>query len=984
MFRMKTQTKLIIVMCLVLCVFIIGLKFLYYSEGKRALLQIEESSKDREKLLKELIEVLGDPARSFSYDYSLWDDMLSFAKTGDTEWAHENIDASLYTFNSSMAIIYNLNGDKIYGVTRPEFSSVLSDSILNQVFVTSCKTKLFAHYFIPTSHGVMEIHIAPIQPSDDDKRLCPPRGHFVVGQMFDSNYVAVLERILQANIYITNDSIKSIQNQNIDNGPSDGVFKYSYCLHGANDKHIAEIVCKSESPTYLAIRQADNGRLIYLILFCSAILLILLVSLYIWVSKPLKYVMDCLTSNEPGHLNYLRRSGLEFTKIGELISTFFNQNTELEEEIAERRKSEDALIQEKLFTDAVIDSIPGPFYVLDTNGLNVRWNKAQEELTGLPSEEMAGVSALNVIYEDDREKVAQKIREAFASGFAEVESRVITPDKAVHNYYFSGRTMKTENDIYIVGTGTDMTERIKAENALMDRESLLKATLESTADGILVVDRDGKVTHQNKRFQELWHIPADLIAKRDDDKLIAFVLDQLKDPLAFVEKVKALYGSTDESFDVLEFVDGRVFERYSCPLIREENIIGRVWSFRDVSSRIKDEKDRHELQEKLERAGRFESLGLLAGGVAHDLNNMLGPIVGYSELLMKDIGSDSKAGTRVKKIIRSAEDAAVVIQDLLTLARRGRYEMHQLSINQVVNSYLESPSFEKLKEQFPLIATQVNLQPDIAMIHGSEAHLGKAVMNLVTNAFEAMPAGGTLTIMTEKIHLDYLISGFQNIDSGDYIILRVKDTGAGIAKEDIEKIFEPYFSKKKMGNSGSGLGLSVVYGIIKDHKGYYDVLSEIGKGTEFVLYFPISHETIIPDKIETEQIRGGSELILIVDDSADQRELAAEIVASLGYGIKTAENGHQALEILADNQFDLVMLDMIMEPNFDGLDTYNQIQNISPDLKAIVVSGFSATQRVQKMLELGASAYVKKPYNIESLAQALRNALDGKTAVVAK
>ena len=309
------------------------------------------------------------------------------------------------------------------------------------------------------------------------------------------------------------------------------------------------------------------------------------------------------------------------------------------------------------------------------------------------------------------------------------------------------------------------------------------------------------------------------------------------------------------------------------------------------------------------------------------------------------------------------------------MARRGRYEMGSIDINDIVEAYLDSPSFVKLTEKHQDVKTIINLQKPIDYMTGSFHHLLKVFMNLIVNAFDAMPEGGELTIESKQRHVEKLLSGYEKIEKGDYIILSVRDTGMGIDPKNFAKILEPYYSKKKMGTSGSGLGLSVVYGIVKDHKAYYDILSDIGKGAEFILYFPVSEEKN-EQKAVAERKMNGSETILVVDDMEEQKEMTAELLTSLNYRVTTACNGREAVKYLKNHQVDLVMLDMIMENDFDGLDTYREIIKIHPGQKAIIVSGFSATDRVQEMIKLGAGEYVKKPYTRETLGIAVKNILN--------
>ncbi len=407
------------------------------------------------------------------------------------------------------------------------------------------------------------------------------------------------------------------------------------------------------------------------------------------------------------------------------------------------------------------------------------------------------------------------------------------------------------------------------------------------------------------------------------------------------------------------------------------NIYGK-----NISKLKKIEENERKLQIELVNAERIKSLGLLAGGVAHDLNNMLGPLVGYPELILRKLPDDSPFRDQIKKIGSSAKDAASVIQDLLTLARRGRYEMVVTDLNKVITEYLDSPGFEQIKEENPEINYVIDLESEKQLIKGSSPHLAKVVMNLVVNAVDAMSGNGTLTISTRTQDLDKLFSGYSSINACEYVVFKVQDTGNGIESEDIKKIFEPYYSKKTMqGSRGSGLGLSVVYGILQDHGGYYDVFSEVGKGTEFVLYFPVPAESQEFKDI-SEVLPEGVETILVVDDDDGQRELIQQVLSTFGYDVTTARNGTEAVKLIESKSFDLVVLDMIMEPGFDGLDTYKRIIELSPGQKAIIVSGFSATSRLEEALKLGVGQLVKKPFELKLLATAVRSELDKQEAGV--
>ncbi len=384
------------------------------------------------------------------------------------------------------------------------------------------------------------------------------------------------------------------------------------------------------------------------------------------------------------------------------------------------------------------------------------------------------------------------------------------------------------------------------------------------------------------------------------------------------------------------------------------------------------------LEERLRRAQKMEALGTLAGGVAHDLNNILTGIVTYPDILLMQLPEDSPLAKPVRIIQQSGQRAADVVQDLLTLARRAIGTREPLNLNGIIRDYLDSPECQKLLLENPDIKVETRLSHDLMNMKGSPTHLSKTVMNLFTNAIEAMPSGGKLYISTENCYLDEPVAGYDHIDPGDYIKLLIRDTGEGISENDLPHIFEPFYTKKVMGRSGSGLGMAVVWGTVKDHNGYIDIQTEVGKGTSLSIYFPVTRsapEQETGNSADINELKGNGK-ILVVDDMDEQREIASSILRRLGYDVETVPCGESAIELCREKEFDLLLLDMIMDPGIDGLETYEAIVKIRPGQKAIITSGFSETDRVKKALDLGAARYIRKPYTFDKLARAVRDALD--------
>lgn len=392
----------------------------------------------------------------------------------------------------------------------------------------------------------------------------------------------------------------------------------------------------------------------------------------------------------------------------------------------------------------------------------------------------------------------------------------------------------------------------------------------------------------------------------------------------------------------------------------------------------KEVTERRRAEEKLVRAEKLEMIGTLAGGVAHDLNNILSGIVSYPDLLLLQLPADSPLRKPMQTIKESGEKMAAIVQDLLTLARRGVAVKEPVNLNQLISDYLASPEFSLLATRHPGVRVQVDCAPDLFAILGSPVHLAKTLMNLVTNAAESMEGGGVIRLFTENRSVDHSLALYERIGQGEYAVLKVEDQGVGIRPEDMDKIFEPFYTSKKMGRSGTGLGMAVVWGTVKDHQGYIDCESRVGSGTRFTLYFPVTpqvHRQRL-DAAPPEDWRGRGERILVVDDVEEQRQIASSILSELGYRVVLAASGEEAADLARTERFDLLLLDMILGPGMDGLDTYKRWLALHPGQKAVITSGFSETERIAEALRIGVGRYIKKPYTIAKLGEAIRKELD--------
>lgn len=399
-----------------------------------------------------------------------------------------------------------------------------------------------------------------------------------------------------------------------------------------------------------------------------------------------------------------------------------------------------------------------------------------------------------------------------------------------------------------------------------------------------------------------------------------------------------------------------------------------VAAFRDISARKHDEMSRLKMQEELTNAQRMESIGLMAGSVAHDLNNILTAIVTFPELLLLKMESGEKYREDIDRIRKAGKQAADVVADLLTVARGATCRREPRLLNQIVHEYRESIDFSQLQQDHPGTAITFCLDGQLANIEASTVHLTKSLINLVVNGVEAAGPNGKIVITTENRCLHAMKDGYEAIPAGSYVVLSVQDSGPGIADEDLPRIFEPFFSRKKLGRSGTGLGLTVIWNTIRDHHGYIDLTSG-PDGSRFELYFPVCRDQAQPNPqcTFTPPPAGNGEKVLVVDDESGQLDVTAALLKRLGYTPVIANDGETALEYLKKEPVDLLLLDLWMEPGINGYETYRQALQIRPDQKAILASGYFRPGDRETALSLGIRQQLTKPYSIQSLAYALHD-----------
>ncbi len=644
-------------------------------------------------------------------------------------------------------------------------------------------------------------------------------------------------------------------------------------------------------------------------------------------------------------------------------------------DISSRKRTEEKLKHVSSRNQAILAAIPDIIMEVDKNKIYTWANRAGYQFFG------KDVIGKNAEYYFEGEQDTLTLVNHLFKGDEEVvyvESWQRRNDNQVRLLAWWCRVLKDiqGNTVGALSTARDITEIKQAEQSLLNSERKYRSLIEAMRDGVGYTDLDENILFANNSMCRIFGYTRDELVGMNLRDIV--VKDDLDKVYAGTRRRRSRRYDQYEISIIRKNGEHRQISASITPLLNDiGKVIGSVGILADISEMKKAEEEKRQLKEKLIRAQRMESLGVLAGGVAHDLNNILGPLIAYPDIIKMDLPEDSRIAQQVTRMEKSALRAVDIVQDLLTMARRGRYEMSPLNINTVIEDYLSSADFSNAKTKHPEIEVIMTLDKSIPPVHGSYAHLSKVVMNLAINAIEAMPGGGELTLKTEHKNIEQLIGGFDNIETGEYAIITVSDTGLGIDEKDLKHMFEPFYSKKEMGRSGSGLGLAIVYGVLKDHNGYIDVISKLNEGSNFIIYLPIVN---VDEELEEKPVIDirGNERILIVDDIEEQRELASTMLSTLGYTVEVMPEGRSAVEFITKNDVDLVVLDMIMENDFDGLDTYKEMVKYKPGQKAIIASGYAQTDRVREAESIGVSKYIRKPYTMQKLGKAIREVLEVK------
>jgi len=689
-----------------------------------------------------------------------------------------------------------------------------------------------------------------------------------------------------------------------------------------------------------------------------------------------------------GEIWHTRRDGTEFPALmhNALVRDSSGQPVGMVAsllDITERKQSEQSLREERNYSDKTINSLPGIFYMLDSQGAFLRWNKNLEEVTGYSEAEVQRMRALEFFVESDRKLVAQRIQEVFEKGYATVEATVQSKNGQHIPYYLTGSRALIGGQAFLIGMALDITERKQVEGALLESKQMLQLVMDNIPQFIFWKDRHSVYLGCNSNFARVAGIsdPADIVGKTDYD--LAW---QKEEADFFRECDQRVMEGNRPDYHIIEpqlLADGKHawLDTNKIPLRDlSGKVVGILGTYEDITERKEIEKRKSELEARIQRGQKLESLGILAGGVAHDFNNLLVGILGNAGLALMDLPPDSPARMSIEYIETAAQRAAELAREMLAFSGKRKFVVQPLDLSKLVEEMahlLKTYISQKVVLKFHMDA---NLPP----IPGDATQIRQVVMNMIANASDAIGDNqGVITVSTGMLeaNLDYLSEMYlhEDLPEGPYAYIEVSDTGCGIDSKILANIFDPTATTK---SAGQGLGLASVLGIVRSHHGAVKVDTIKDNGTTFRILMPWKpqlEETTHPSTAKVPADWCGQGTVLVVDDEETVLTLAQMSLKKFGYTAIVVNNGPEAIEIFREKQQEIiaVVLDQTM-PQMDGIEVGRILKEISPSVPILLSTGYCEQDLNIESSELELAGYIHKPYKPLGLVDAIRQATENQ------
>ena len=664
-------------------------------------------------------------------------------------------------------------------------------------------------------------------------------------------------------------------------------------------------------------------------------------------------------------LNSLRESEEKYLL---LISELNYSNVKTAQTLKERNNLLNSLRESEERYRTILESIEDGYFEVDLPGNLSFFNDALCKITGFSRDEIMGIN--NREYMD--EETAKKVYETYVGiyetgepvkGF-EYEIRKDGNEKYVETSVSLRKDVKGQ-PIGFRGILRDVTERKRMEAELIQTKDFLQNILDSSIDGITSTDLEGNIIYSSSRAEDIIGYEREELAGK---KVSPHYENGIEDAKKIMKKLKEKGELRDYEMRFKKKDGGLIDVNLSGSYLKNEKgeIIGTLGVYRDIS-------DKKRLEAQLQQAQKMESIGTLAGGIAHNFNNLLMGIQGNASIILLDIESSNPRHKNLNNIEKLVENGAKLTAQLLGYAREGSYEVNLISLNQLVKE--TSDTFGMTKKE---ITVHQELSEKLYGIKADQGQIEQVLLNLYVNAADAMPGGGGLFIKTINVTDKDMVGKPYEVKPGNYVLLTVRDTGVGMDQETRERIFEPFFTTKGLA-SGTGLGMASAYGIIKGHGGYIDVDSGKGEGTTFSIYLPATEKMIEEKKVLPDELVTGKGTVLLVDDEEMVLDAGEEMLKHLGYEVLLAEDGQKAVELYKENQnkIDMVLLDMVM-PVMGGGEAFDRMKEINTNVKVLLSSGYSLEGEAKEILKRGCDAFIQKPFKLDQLSQEIRDILGKK------
>ncbi len=639
------------------------------------------------------------------------------------------------------------------------------------------------------------------------------------------------------------------------------------------------------------------------------------------------------------------------------------RSRELGREAIERRRAEGPLYSVQLAEKSIFQAIGHPAFILDPEHRVLAANRASVKATGWPEEELRRKKCYEVFHRTGSPPEGCPMEKMLTSGHLETGEMEVEALGGIFLVSCTPVVDETGCLQRIIHIATDITEWKRTEEALRKSEQEKEAILNSMSEAVVYQDTEHRIVWANRvAGRSTGLTPEELVGRHCYE-----IWHQRSKPCPGCP-VKKTYETGQPEKAEMTTPDGRVWVVRGYP-VRDENddIAGAVEVALEITERKRAEEEKKKLAAQLQQAHKMEAIGTLAGGIAHDFNNVLMGIQGNVSLMLVYIDSTHPHYERLKKIENQVQSAARLTSQLLGYARKGRYQVKPINLNQAVSEI--SNTFSRIRKDTTIYR---ELAENLFSIEADQGQIEQVLLNLLINAGDAMPGGGDLILKTMNTTHEDMKGKLYDPKPGNYVLLKVTDTGTGMDEKTVEHVFDPFFTTKEMGR-GTGLGLASAYGIIKSHRGYIDVESQEGRGTTFTIYLPVLEKKVEKTVEAAKQIIEGSGTILFVDDEPMILDMGVKMLKCLGYSVLEAKGGRDAVEVYKGNKdkIDMVILDIIM-PDMGGSEAYDRMKEINPDVKVLLSSGYSIDSQAKKILERGCDAFIQKPFTMKELSQCIR------------